>query len=104
MIDLRLYRYALLAVPLVAVIAMFSLQDVPRSLTAGIPPDAFDPASAVPIAKHLHSLVPVSIHTLLSLSLSSPPSSSMHLQFKFLSAASRGKTLSPSSPPSLAAS
>src|SRR5262245_38829037 len=53
MIDLRLYRYALLAVPVVFVIAMFSLQDVPRSLSAGIPPDAFDPASAVPLAKQL---------------------------------------------------
>ena len=53
MIDLRIYRYALLAVPLAAVIAMFSLQDVPRSLSPGIPPDAFDPASAVPLAKQL---------------------------------------------------
>jgi hypothetical protein len=58
MIDLRLYRYALLAVPLVAVIAMFSLQDVPRSLSAGIPPDAFDPASAAPLAKELASSAP----------------------------------------------
>jgi hypothetical protein len=55
MIDLRLYRYALLAVPVVAAIAMFSLQDVPRSLSAGIPPDAFDRASAVPLAKELSS-------------------------------------------------
>jgi hypothetical protein len=53
MIDLRLYRYALLAVPLVALIAAFSLQDVPRTLSAGIPPDAFDPATAVPLAKEL---------------------------------------------------
>src|SRR5262249_20036237 len=58
MIDLRLYRYALLAVPLVAVIAMFSLQDVPRSLSTGIPPDAFDPASAVPLAKQLGTEAP----------------------------------------------
>jgi hypothetical protein len=58
MIDLRLYRYALLAVPVVAVISMFSLQDVPRSLTAGIPPDAFDPASAVPLAKELNVAAP----------------------------------------------
>jgi hypothetical protein len=58
MIDLRLYRYALLAVPLVFVIAMFSLQDVPRSLLAGIPPDAFDPASAVPLAKQLGADAP----------------------------------------------
>jgi Peptidase family M28 len=58
MIDLRLYRYALLAVPVVAVIAMFNLQDVPRSLSAGIPPDAFDPASAVPLAKELSTAAP----------------------------------------------
>ena len=58
MIDLRLYRYALLAVPVVAVIAMFSLQDVPRSLEAGIPPDAFDPASANPLAKELSTAAP----------------------------------------------
>jgi hypothetical protein len=54
----RLYRYALLAVPVVAVIAMFNLQDVPRSLSAGIPPDAFDPASAVPLAKELSTAAP----------------------------------------------
>src|SRR5262245_41777760 len=58
MIDLRLYRYALLAVPLAAVIAMFSLQDVPPSLSPGIPPDAFDPASAVPLAKQLAGEAP----------------------------------------------
>ncbi len=58
MIDLRLYRYALLAVPLVLVIAGFSLQDVPRSLSAGIPPDAFDPASALPLAKQLGTDAP----------------------------------------------
>src|SRR3954447_22180958 len=55
MIDLRLYRYALLAVPLVALIAAFSLRDLPRTLSAGIPPDAFDPATAVPLAKDLSS-------------------------------------------------
>ncbi len=53
MIDLRLYRYALLAVPLAAVIAMFSLQSVPGSLSGGVPPDAFDPATAAPLAKEL---------------------------------------------------
>src|SRR5262245_55341528 len=53
MIDLRLYRYALLAVPLVAVIAMFSLQSPPPELTGGVPPDAFDPSSAAPLAKQL---------------------------------------------------
>src|SRR5262245_8588297 len=58
MIDLRLYRYALLAVPVVALIAMFSLQDVPRDLPSGIPPDAFDPGSSVPLAKELASAAP----------------------------------------------
>src|SRR6476661_8094429 len=58
MIDLRLYKYALLAVPVVASISRFSLQDVPRSLSAGIPPDAFDPASAIPLAKELASSGP----------------------------------------------
>jgi Peptidase family M28 len=53
MIDLRLYRYALLAVPLAAVIAMFSLQSVPPSLSGGVPPDAFDPATATPLAKQI---------------------------------------------------
>ena len=53
MIDLRLYKYALLAVPLAAVIAMFSLQSVPSSISGGVPPDAFDPATAAPLAKQL---------------------------------------------------
>ena len=55
MIDLRLYRYALLAVPLAGVIAMFSLQSVPPALSGGVPPDAFDPATAGPLAKELAS-------------------------------------------------
>ena len=53
MIDLRLYRYALLAVPLAALIAAFSLQSVPPSISGGVPPDAFDPATAAPLAKQL---------------------------------------------------
>jgi hypothetical protein len=53
MIDLRLYRFALLSVPVAAVIAMFSLQGVPSSLSGGVPPDAFDPSSAAPLAKQL---------------------------------------------------
>jgi hypothetical protein len=53
MIDLRLYRYALLAVPLAAVIAMFSLQSVATPLSGGVPPDAFDPAVAAPLAKQI---------------------------------------------------
>jgi hypothetical protein len=52
-IDLRLWRIALLSIPLAAVIAMFSLQGVPRTLPPAIPPDAFDPESAVPLARQL---------------------------------------------------
>jgi Peptidase family M28 len=58
MIDLRLYRYALLAVPVAAVIAMFSLKEVPRELSGGIPPDAFDSTSAAPLAKELATSAP----------------------------------------------
>ena len=58
MIDLRLWRIALLTVPLAAVIAMFSLQGVPSALSPGIPPDAFDPATAVPLAKQLATAAP----------------------------------------------
>jgi hypothetical protein len=58
MIDLRLYRYALLAVPVIAIVAMFSLRDVPPSLQGGIPPDAFDPTSAGPLAKDLADAAP----------------------------------------------
>ena len=53
MIDLRIYRFALLAVPVAAVIAMFSLQSVPPALSGGVPPDAFDPATAAPLAKEI---------------------------------------------------
>ena len=58
MIDLRLYRFALLAVPLAAVIAMFSLQSMPSPLSGGVPPDAFDPATAAPLAKQLAESAP----------------------------------------------
>ncbi|HEY1355214.1 MAG TPA: M28 family peptidase, partial [Solirubrobacterales bacterium] len=40
------------------VIAMFSLKDVPQGLSAGIPPDAFDSASAAPLAKELATSAP----------------------------------------------
>jgi hypothetical protein len=52
-IDLRIYRFALLSVPIAAVVAMFSLQGVPSALAPGIPPDAFDPSTAAPLAKQL---------------------------------------------------
>jgi peptidase M28-like protein len=52
-IDLRLWRIALLSLPVAAVVAGFSLQGVPRPLPAGIPPDAFDTTVAIPLAKQL---------------------------------------------------
>src|SRR6476646_1826829 len=55
MIDFRLWRIALLTVPVAVVVAAFSLQGVPRPLPPGIPPDAFDPTTAVPLAKQLSS-------------------------------------------------
>lgn len=58
MIDFRLYRYALLAVPVAAIIAMFSLQGVPSPLSEGIPPDAFDATTATPLAKELADKAP----------------------------------------------
>jgi Peptidase family M28 len=57
-IDFRLYRFGLLAVPVAAVVAMFSLKDVPSTLPSGIPPDAFDPTSATPLARELASAAP----------------------------------------------
>ncbi len=53
MIDLRIWRIALLAVPIVITIAMFSLREAPETLQPGIPPDAFDPTTAAPLAKDL---------------------------------------------------
>ena len=58
MIDLRLWRFGLLAVPLAAIVAMFSLQGVPQPLDEGIPPDAFDATTAVPLAKDLAERAP----------------------------------------------
>src|SRR3954454_12830005 len=58
MIDLRLYRYALLSVPVIAVVAMFSLRGAPGAPSEGIPPDAFDPATAAPLAKQLAASAP----------------------------------------------
>jgi hypothetical protein len=58
MIDLRLWRFGLLAVPLAAMVAMFSLQGVPPPLDEGIPPDAFDPTTAAPLARELAEAAP----------------------------------------------
>jgi len=57
-IDLRLWRIALISVPLALVIAGFSLQGVPRSLEPRIPPDAFDATTAAPLAKDLAEKAP----------------------------------------------
>lgn len=53
MIDLRLWRISLLAVPVVVVVAMFSLQEVPPALQPSLPPDAFDSSTATSLAKEL---------------------------------------------------
>ncbi len=58
MIDFRLYRLTLLAVPVAAIVAMFSLQGEPSPLSEGIPPDAFDPTTAVPLAEELADKAP----------------------------------------------
>jgi hypothetical protein len=58
MIDFRLWRLSLLAVPLAAIVSMFSLQGVPAPLPEGIPPDAFDPGTAVPLARELADATP----------------------------------------------
>jgi hypothetical protein len=57
-IDLRLWRIALISVPLALVVAGFSLQGVPRTLEPRIPPDAFDAATAAPLAKGLAEKAP----------------------------------------------
>jgi hypothetical protein len=58
MIDLRIWRIGLLAVPVVITIAMFSLSEAPSELSPGIPPDAFDPTTAAPLAKELARTAP----------------------------------------------
>jgi hypothetical protein len=58
MIDLRIWKISLLAVPVVITIAMFSLSEAPRELSPGIPPDAFDTATAAPLAKELARKAP----------------------------------------------
>ena len=53
MIDLRLWRLSLFAVPLAVLLAMFSLEDVPPPLEPGLPPDAFDGEAAVELTQEL---------------------------------------------------
>ncbi len=58
MIDLRLWRAALLAAPVALVVAMFSLQEVPEPLRPALPPDAFDGAAAATLAAELAASQP----------------------------------------------
>jgi hypothetical protein len=53
MIDLRLWRAALLPIPVVVLIGMFSLQEVPAPLEQGLPPDAFDGEAVATLADDL---------------------------------------------------
>jgi hypothetical protein len=52
-IDLRLWRAALLPIPIVVLVGMFSLQEVPAPLQQGFPPDAFDGEAASSLAEEL---------------------------------------------------
>jgi hypothetical protein len=58
MIDLRLWRAALLPVPVVVLVAMFSLQEVPPPLQPAIPPDAFEGEAATALAQELAESAP----------------------------------------------
>jgi hypothetical protein len=57
-IDLRVWRIALLAVPAALIVAMFSLEDVPDPLQGGLPPDAFDGDAATSLTKDLARSAP----------------------------------------------
>jgi Peptidase family M28 len=52
-IDLRLWRIALLPVAAALLIAMFSLEETPRALEPALPPDAFDGEAAASLARDL---------------------------------------------------
>jgi hypothetical protein len=53
LIDLRLWRAALLPIPIVVLVGMFSLQEVPAPLEQGLPPDAFDGEAVASLADDL---------------------------------------------------
>jgi hypothetical protein len=53
MIDLRIWRAALLPIPIVVLVGMFSLQEVPAPLEQGLPPDAFDGEAVASLADDL---------------------------------------------------
>jgi hypothetical protein len=57
-IDLRLWRAALLIVPVAGLIAMFSLQQDPEPLQPSLSPDAFDGEAATTLAKDLAEAQP----------------------------------------------
>jgi hypothetical protein len=52
-IDLRIWRIALLAVPLAVTVAMFSLQGVPEPRQPAIAPDAFEGPAAATLTREL---------------------------------------------------
>ena len=58
MIDLRLWRILLLATPIALLVAMFSLEEVPRPLESSLPPDAFEGSAAVALAADMAELAP----------------------------------------------
>lgn len=58
MIDLRLWRIALLPVIATIVVAMFSLEEVPRPLESPLPPDAFEGPAARELAGDLDAAAP----------------------------------------------
>lgn len=58
MINLRLYRAALLLVPIAIVVAMFSLQSDPPGRHSPTAPDAFDGATTASLARSLNSQAP----------------------------------------------
>lgn len=58
MIDLRIWRRALLAAPVALVVAMFSLQQPPKALEAELPPDSFDSAAAGTLARDMAGQFP----------------------------------------------
>jgi hypothetical protein len=53
MIDLRMWRATLLGAPLVAILAMFSLQEVPGPRQPSLPPDAFDATAATALTREV---------------------------------------------------
>ena len=58
MIDLRIWRIALLAVPIAVIVAMFSLQEVPDPREPALAPDAFEGAAAASLIRELADAAP----------------------------------------------